>query len=192
MICLMYLTIIQSLNLIWYQHNLLVGALSLVNHKGLHQGRTQTSIYLQVINFTSHHTTSHGCCCWFFLGYYIQRALSTRTCIRQGDLSYSAGLHRNHVLATANAEEIGRAFGNYASEWTGRVEISHSPCDDNMNHSVPDRSPPGSTRTAPSAVHQDGSVKYATGASSKIRGRDTITIGTWNTRTLRPAGKLQN
>ena len=37
----------------------------------------------------------------------------------------------------------------------------------------------------------DGGVKYATGASSKIRGRDNITIGTWNTRTLRAAGKLQ-
>ena len=58
------------------------------------------------------------------------------------------------------------------------------------NHTILDRSPPGSTRTAPFAVHQDGDVKYATGASSKIRGRD-ITIGTWNTRTLRPAGKLQ-
>ena len=58
-------------------------------------------------------------------------------------------------------------------------------------HAIPDRSPPGSTRTAPSAVHQDEGVKYATGASSKIRGRDNITIGTWNTRTLRAAGKLQ-
>ena len=55
------------------------------------------------------------------------------------------------------------------------------------NHTIPDRSPPGSTRTAPSA----GGVKCATGASSKIRGRDNITIGTWNTRTLRAAGKLQ-
>ena len=59
------------------------------------------------------------------------------------------------------------------------------------NHSIPDWSPPGSTRTAPFAVHQDGGVKYATGASSKIRGRDNITIGIWNTRTLRAAGKLQ-
>ena len=55
------------------------------------------------------------------------------------------------------------------------------------SHAIPDRSPPGSTRTAPSAVHQ----KCATGASPKIRGRDNITIGTWNTRTLRAAGKLQ-
>ena len=59
------------------------------------------------------------------------------------------------------------------------------------NHAIPDQSPPGSTRTAPSAVHQDGGVKYATCASSKIRGRDNITIGIWNTRTLRAAGKLQ-
>ena len=61
------------------------------------------------------------------------------------------------------------------------------------NNTVPDRSLPGSTRTAPSAVHQDEGVKYATSASSKIRGRDNITIGSWNTRTLRvrAAGKLQ-
>ena len=59
------------------------------------------------------------------------------------------------------------------------------------NHTIPDRSPPGSTGTAPSAVHQDGGVKYATGASWKIRGRDNITIGAWNTRTLRAARKLQ-
>ena len=60
-----------------------------------------------------------------------------------------------------------------------------------LNHTIPNRSPPGSTRTAPSAVHQDGGVKYAPGASSKIRGRDNITIGTWKRRTLRAAGKLQ-
>ena len=38
---------------------LLVGALRQVNNKGLHQGWTQTLLYLQVIHFTSHHTTSH-------------------------------------------------------------------------------------------------------------------------------------
>ena len=59
------------------------------------------------------------------------------------------------------------------------------------NHIIPDQSPPGATRTAPSAGHQDGGVKCATGASSKIQGRDNITISTWNTRTLRAAGKLQ-
>ena len=60
------------------------------------------------------------------------------------------------------------------------------------NRTIPDRSPPGSTRTAPSAVHQDGGVKYATGASSKIRGRDNITIGTWNTMILRATRRLQD
>ena len=55
---------------------------------------------------------------------YIPRALNTGTCIRQGDLFYSAGLHRNHVLATAITGEIRRDFGKNAGEWTGRVEIS--------------------------------------------------------------------
>ena len=55
---------------------------------------------------------------------YIPRALNTRTCIQQGDLFYSAGLHRNHVLATANTGEIRRGFGKNAGEWTGRVEYA--------------------------------------------------------------------
>ena len=55
---------------------------------------------------------------------YISRALNTGTCIRQGDLSYSAGLHRNHMLATANTGKIGRGLENNAGKWTGRVEIS--------------------------------------------------------------------
>ena len=45
------------------------------------------------------------------------------TCIRQGDLFFSAGLHRNHALATANREKIGRWFGKNAVEWTRSVEI---------------------------------------------------------------------
>ena len=44
--------------------------------------------------------------------------------------------------------------------------------------------------TTRTVVHQDGGVKHAIGASSKIREKDDITIGTWNTRTLRAAGKL--
>ena len=80
----------------------------------LHQGWTQTSLYIQVINFTSHHTISQ-----IFEAICIPRAVNTETCIRQGDLFYSAGLHRNHELATANTEEIGRGFGKNAGEWTG-------------------------------------------------------------------------
>ena len=60
----------------------------------------------------------------FFEPIYIPRALNTGTCLRQGDLIYSAGLHRNHVLATANTGNIGRGFGKNASERTGMVEIS--------------------------------------------------------------------
>ena len=60
----------------------------------------------------------------FFEAIYIPRALNTGTCLRQGGLFYSAGLHRNHALATANTGEIGRGFGKNAGEWTGRVEIS--------------------------------------------------------------------
>ena len=56
--------------------------------------------------------------------YYIPRALNTGTCIRQGDIFHSPGLHRNHVLATANTGKIGRGFGKNASERTGSVEIS--------------------------------------------------------------------
>ena len=60
----------------------------------------------------------------FFEPIYTPRALNTGTCLQQGDLFYSAGLHRNHVLATVNTGEIGRGFGKNAGEWTGRVEIS--------------------------------------------------------------------
>ena len=37
---------------------------------------------------------------------YMPRVLNTGTCIQQGDLFYSAGLHKNHVLATANTGKI--------------------------------------------------------------------------------------
>ena len=60
----------------------------------------------------------------FFEPIYIPKAISTGTCVQQGDLFYSAGLHRILVLATTNTGEIGRGFGKNAGEWTGRVEIS--------------------------------------------------------------------
>ena len=44
--------------------------------------------------------------------------------IWQGGLFYCVGLHRNHVLATANTRKIRRGFGKNADEWTGGVEIS--------------------------------------------------------------------
>ena len=55
---------------------------------------------------------------------YIPWALNKGTCLKQGDLFYSASLHKNHVLATANTGKIGRGLGKKNSgEWTRRVEI---------------------------------------------------------------------
>ena len=61
-----------------------------------------------------------------------------------------------------------------------------------ISQPIPDRSSPGSKRTAPSLAHQDGGEKFATGVTtSKIRARNNITIGFWNEKTLRMAGKLE-
>ena len=46
----------------------------------------------------------------FFEPIYIPRTLNTGTCLRQGGLFYSAGLHWNHLLATANTRKIGRGL----------------------------------------------------------------------------------
>ena len=57
---------------------------------------------------------------------------------------------------------------------------------------IPDRSLPGLTRTALSAVYQGGSGKHTTGViNNKLRARDSIIIGTWNVRTLSATGKLE-
>ena len=62
----------------------------------------------------------------FFKPMYMPWALNTGTCLRQGDLCYSAGLHRNHVLATTNTGKIRRGFGKNAGEWPGKVEKKQS------------------------------------------------------------------
>ena len=61
------------------------------------------------------------------------------------------------------------------------------------NTLIPDRSQPGITMTAPTVRHRDVGDKYATGVPKikKNRGRENIAVGTWNVRTLRPAGKLE-
>ena len=64
----------------------------------------------------------------------------------------------------------------------------------NTNNTViSDRSQPGITMTATTVRHRDVGEKYATGVPKikKIRGRESISVGTWNVRTLRPAGKLE-
>ena len=60
----------------------------------------------------------------FFKPIYIPQALNMGTCIQQGDLFYSAGLQRSHVLASANTGKIGRSIGKNAGEWNGRREVS--------------------------------------------------------------------
>lgn len=47
--------------------------------------------------------------------------------------------------------------------------------------------------TAPTAKHWGGGDKYATGVKKvkKNIGREKISVGTWNVRILRPAGKLK-
>ena len=47
--------------------------------------------------------------------------------------------------------------------------------------------------TAPTVRHWDVGDEYATSVPKikKIRGRENISVGTWNVRTLMPAGKLE-
>ena len=57
--------------------------------------------------------------------------------------------------------------------------------------SIPARSSPG-TRTMPSvAGHRDGGEKHATDGPKSLRARNNITIDTWNVRSLRAAGKVE-
>ena len=56
--------------------------------------------------YSFQNSSYHKSC--FLQPIYIPWALNTGTCIQQGDLFYSAGLHRNHVLATTNTGKIGR------------------------------------------------------------------------------------
>ena len=58
----------------------------------------------------------------FSLPIYIPRALNMATCIQQGDLFYSAGLHRKK--RKKRRKKKGRGFGKNEGEWTSRVEIS--------------------------------------------------------------------
>ena len=60
----------------------------------------------------------------FFEPIYIPLVINTGICILLGDLFYSAGPHRNHVLATANTGKNRERLWKSAGEWTGRVEIS--------------------------------------------------------------------
>ena len=61
----------------------------------------------------------------------------------------------------------------------------------NMTQPIPDRPSPGLQRTAPPAVYQGGGGKCVPDMpNNKISARSNIITGTWNVRTLREAGKL--
>ena len=122
----------------------LFGALSPVNHKGLHQGWKQTSIYLQVIHSTNHYATSpfisnHNSNHIHNFGMQTQK--NNNTCF--GAYLYSAGTQHGNlhpagwpilfcgptqepVSAAANAGKTREVFFflKNAGEWTGRVKIS--------------------------------------------------------------------
>ena len=98
----------------------LVVALSPVNHKGLHQAWTQTSLYLQVIHFTSHHTTSH------VFWAYLYSVGSQRGNLHPAGwpISFCGPTQEPCVSYSQHRKNFGRGFGKNAGEWTGRVEIS--------------------------------------------------------------------
>ena len=47
---------------------------------------------------------------FFFKPIYFLKILNTKTCLWQGELFYSAGLHRNYVFATANTGTLGEVL----------------------------------------------------------------------------------
>ena len=64
----------------------------------------------------------------------------------------------------------------------------------NINNTlIPDWSQPGITMTAITVRYRVVGDKYATGVpkTKKIQGRENISVGTWNVRTIPPAGKLK-
>ena len=71
-------------------------------------------------SYSFHKSSNHK---WCFLSLFIFRGHSIWEPASRRVTFYSAGLYRNHVLATANTGNIRRGFGKNAGEWTGRVEI---------------------------------------------------------------------
>ena len=56
---------------------------------------------------------------------------------------------------------------------------------------IPARTSTGLKRSAPFVQHQGKGEKYATGATTAIRGRKSVTIGTWNVRSLQASGRIE-
>ena len=96
--------------------------MSQVNHKGLHQGCTKTSLYLQIIHFTYHKSSYHkSCFCslFTFRGHSTREPASSRvTCFVLPAYTGTGVSHSQH-----SKKKNGKGFGKNAGEWTGRVEI---------------------------------------------------------------------
>ena len=118
-----------------------------------------------------------------------------------GEIAGVSGHHWAYIFIVRRQGPDGRKGSTMSSTatcstWRGmgllRLYFAlDSQCDDNTQPYHTGSVATRVNKTAPFAVHQDGGVKHATAASSKIRGRDNITIGTWNKRALRAAGELQ-
>ncbi|XP_068248003.1 craniofacial development protein 2-like [Palaemon carinicauda] len=103
-------------------------------------------------------------------------------------------------MTTATCSRSRRAPGYWRkSAWRGMGATrlhqpkTHCMMDTTKKDTIPARSSPWSTRTAPSVAHQGRRDKCTTGATSppKVRGRDNVAIATGNVRTLAQTGKLQ-
>ena len=84
--------------------------------------------------------------------------------------------------ATKYSQNIG--FGSGLTTLTGKkINVTETA----TRNRKPDRSTPGSTRTAPTAFHQDGGVKWTTDGPNA---KEKTKIGFWNVRTMFETGKL--
>ena len=99
----------------------LVGALSPVSHKGLHQGWTQTSFYLQVL--ISQVITPQLAQVICFLSLFIFCGHSTWEPASSKMTFLFRVCTKELVLAAANTEKTWERFWKNAGEWTGRVKI---------------------------------------------------------------------
>ena len=98
----------------------LVGAVSPVNHKGLHQSWTKTSLYPQVIHFTSHHTTRQA----FFGACLYSAGARHRNLHSAGWPILFCGPTQEPCVSHSQHRRNREMFCKKAGEWTGRVEIS--------------------------------------------------------------------
>ena len=96
----------------------------------------------------------------------------------------------------ANHREGGSRLGSTPGEgWAPPGSSAHDTLHEmtTNDNSIPDRSSPGSKRTAPPVAHQGRGDKCATdeGGNKALRARNNTVIGTWNVKTLRAVGKAE-